>query len=285
MKLASKLLTLTIVAMSLTGCFRTNTNPRDPYENFNRNVFKLNNCIDHTLYRPITKVYSAITPPPLKKGITNFFNNVNEPDVMLNDLLQGKIRYAFIGLARLIVNSTLGIAGLFDVASHAGLPKHTNDFGKTFAFYSQNKKSSYLVLPFYGPTTFRDGVALPFSLSFIANPISYVAGNTITYSSVALYYINIRSKLLPYDKMIDQSFDPYAAVRNAYLAHRDANVISNAENGDYEPGKVEKERSLDDIVASSQADKKEDAPAVDDFTFGDESKAKPKHKRPKAKAH
>ncbi len=264
--------TIAIVLITFSGllmsCATHPTDPQDPYEPFNRNVYKLNNCIDHTVYRPIAQIYSHLLPPFARKGVTNFFKNMDEPMIFTNDILQGKMRYAGIDVARFVINTTIGIVGLFDVASKIGLPKHTNAFGNTFAYYSDNKKSPYLVIPFLGPSTFRDAFAIPFNI--VTNPILYFKRSGITYGLTALYYVNLRSRLLPLDKLIDTAFDPYAAIRDAYLTHRNNDIEIILTQGDYIPGQSKEHRGLDEFIKHGASTSSEDQEAVQEFTFGDE---------------
>lgn len=255
MKQLYSLVPLALCAL-LNGCAKHPADPQDPYEPLNRNTYKLNNCIDHTLYRPVAQVYRHLLPEFVRTGVTHFFENLDEPVSFPNDLAQGKIKYASIDVIRFVINSTIGIAGLFDVATKMGLPKHSNSFGNTFAYYSDNKKSPYFIIPFLGPSTFRDTMALPFSV--VTYAFTYVPGNTAFYASSALYYIELRSRLLPMDKMLDDAFDPYAAMRDAYLSHRNATIAKNDSMGDYNGDK-------------SQITEGSDTPTgtPDDFTFDD----------------
>jgi phospholipid-binding lipoprotein MlaA len=264
MKHLSHFILFSLITFSTVACSKK-TNTQDPYESFNRQMFKFNSTVDKTIYRPVAIVYDNVIPKPLKMGLTNFFNNLFTPDTFINDLLQGKVHYAMMDIARVIINSTIGIGGLYDVAAKIGLPYHDNDFGKTFAYYSHNKKSAYFVIPFLGPSTFRDAFALPFDAA--ASPLTYLSNRPAKYGLTALYYINLRSKLLPLDKMIDTAFDPYAAVRNAYLQKRDAAVINNTK--DYQPlKKHEKEQTLDDFVNQNKAQPTQtEAPPKDDFSI------------------
>lgn len=209
-----------------SGCARRpGTSSVDPYERFNRFTFAFNQCIDHLALRPIAKVYDTITPPPLREGVTNIYNNVDELQTMANDILQGKIRYAFVDFWRLVINSTIGIGGLFDVASRMGLPKHYEDFGMTLAYWSGGTKSPYLVLPIIGPSTFRAGLGMLADIS--TKPTVYITPRWIRYASFGLYAINTRARLLAADKLIDTAFDPYVFVRNAYLQKRNQLIAKN----------------------------------------------------------
>jgi phospholipid-binding lipoprotein MlaA len=216
-------ITFTIIT---TGCARKPSNPAvDPYENFNRAIFAFNTDIDHLVYRPASKVYRAITPGFARKGVSNVFDNIGELTTMPNDLLQGKIRYIFLDFWRLVINSTFGVGGLFDVATKLGLHKHYEDFGMTLAYWSGGTRSAYLVIPLLGPSTFRTAFGLPFDAA--ASPWPYFNPNYIGWSAAGLKYLNIRTKLLNTDKLVDDAFDPYIFVRNAYLQHRNRQIDEN----------------------------------------------------------
>ena len=131
----------------------------DPLEGFNRAMYTFNDRLDKYALKPLAKGYRAITPTGVRKSVSNFFSNLHEPMVMLNNLLQGKPGQATSDLIRFVVNSTVGIVGLFDVSSKVGLPKHDEDFGQTLAVWGVGD-GPYLVLPFFGPSNLRDGPSL-----------------------------------------------------------------------------------------------------------------------------
>lgn len=263
-----KMTALALCSLTLIGCTsKKPLTPQDPYEPLNRQMFKINTCLDKTVLRPAAIAYNHLIPSPIQQGVSNAFNNLLGPEAIVNDLLQGKPKYAVVDFLRTLLNSTLGILGVIDVAKHMGLPVHSNDFGKTFAVWSANKKSAYLMIPFFGPSTLRDAIGLP--LAATTNPLFYFQSNVITYVPFAVYYVNLRAELLPLDKLIEDSFDPYAAVRDAYLQRRNEAVIANAATPDYSrhnPG--EGEKPLTQYVAEGA--NLAPVAADDDFTFGDE---------------
>jgi len=224
-----RLITLTFYLALLAGCAHKPSDPSvDPYETFNRAVFAFNEDIDHLIYRPAAVLYQAIVPPPFQKGIGNFFDNIQILTTLPNDLLQGKTQFVVLDVWRFIINSTLGIAGLFDVAQHLGLPKHYNDFGMTLAYWSGKKQSPYLMIPFLGPSTFRDAFSLPFD--YYMSPYPYIDSTSTRWIFLGVNYLNLRAQLLQTDKLIQESFDPYLFVRSAYLQHRHAIVTKNMKN-------------------------------------------------------
>jgi phospholipid-binding lipoprotein MlaA len=190
----------------------------DPYEKFNRKIFSFNRGIDKVVLRPIAKVYDTVLPNPIQKGIHNFFSNINDVPTLACDLLQLEFKDALSDTSRMLVNSTVGLGGLIDMGTPLDLPKHHRDLGLTFARWGA-KDSPYFVIPFLGPSTIRDFVALPIEYEFLTI-WPYVEQKDLRYGLLGLDIIRIRDELLPTDKVIDQAFDPYVAVRNAYLQRR-----------------------------------------------------------------
>jgi len=140
------ILLCSIFLMTLTACTRS-PNPKDPYESFNRKVYAFNQVFDTLIAKPVAKTYTTIVPPPLQAGVSNFYDNFWTPTTIANDILQGKFGYAVADTWRFLINSTVGILGLFDVASHMkGLPKHYEDLGLTFAYWSGNEGASLFTL-------------------------------------------------------------------------------------------------------------------------------------------
>jgi len=214
------------ITVIIAGCARKPTSAAvDPYEKFNRAMFAFNQDIDHLIYRPAAKVYRTVLPHRLRSGIGNVFDNLGELTTLPNDLLQGKVRYVFLDFWRFVINSTVGIGGLIDVASKLGLHKHYQDFGMTLAYWSGGNRSPYLVIPFFGPSTFRTAFGLPFDSATSIWP--YIDPSSIGWAALGLKYVNIRSQLLDTDKLVDDAFDPYIFVRNAYLQRRNAQIDAN----------------------------------------------------------
>ncbi len=211
--------------LTLVGCVKKPSDPQDPYEGYNRYAFAFNQDVDHLIYRPAATVYKTIVPPPLKQGIGNAFNNVETLTFIPNDILQGKFKWALVDFWRIIINTTVGIGGLFDVASRMGLPKHYEDFGLTLAYWSGGKKEPYLIVPFIGPYTTRSAFGGLFD--YVTTPWPYIRPNAVTYWAYGLKYLNVRASLLSADKLFDNAFDPYAFLRSAYLQRRNRLVKEN----------------------------------------------------------
>lgn len=195
------------------------SNPDDPYEDFNRHAFKLNEGIDKAIFKPVATVYKTVLPWPVTKGVNNFFSNLREVPTVINDLLQAKFYQATSDTWRFVINSTVGVFGLIDVASKIGLEKHYQDLGLTLATWGY-KNSAYLVLPIFGPSTVRDGIAFPINNAYF-NIYPYIYPVTTRNTLYGLNLINTRAQLLEVDKFIEQAaFDRYSFERNAYLQRR-----------------------------------------------------------------
>jgi phospholipid-binding lipoprotein MlaA len=223
-KLAISILTTSL----LCSCANPQT-PNDPYQSFNRPVYAMNNTIDRYLLRPIAKVYDFITPNIIQGMVTHFFDNIGILTTIPNDLLQGKIAFAMNDFWRFTVNSTVGVGGLFDPATHFGLPEHYEDFGLTLAAWGA-KSSYYLSMPLFGPSTFRDSFGGIFD--FAASPWPYIRPIWVNYAVYGVDTINSRAQLLSADALVQSSFDPYVFVRDAYIQSRNHLISQN--NLDYQ---------------------------------------------------
>jgi phospholipid-binding lipoprotein MlaA len=213
----------------LTSCSTTPpkvaTNPDDPWQDWNHKTTTFNQDFDKTVLKPMAKEYQEITPGPVDTGVTNFFSNINDIGISINDLLQLKFLQGGMDLSRFIVNSTAGVAGIFDVASKLDLPKHNEDFGQTLGFWGV-PSGSYMVLPFLGSSTPRDAAGLLGDA--LLNPLTYVsffggiATNAATASTTILDVTDTRSDLMSTEKLVEEgAVNRYDFVKNAYLQHRE----------------------------------------------------------------
>ena len=203
----------------LGGCASTN-NPRDPIEPFNRAIYRFNDVLDKAIMKPVATVYKEVLPEFARTGVTNFFNNLYDIITALNDLLQGKIADAASDVGRLAVNTTIGVAGLIDVATEIGLEKHKEDFGQTLGRWGIGD-GPYLQIPFLGPSSFRDAIGA--FADFKVDPIRWIwRDHVVTRNSVwGLYFVNLRANLLESTKILDEAaLDPYEFQRDAYLQRR-----------------------------------------------------------------
>ncbi len=191
--------------------------PDDPWEPFNRNMHEFNEAADRAVLRPVARGYQAITPSPVRTGIRNFFTNLRSPVVILNLLLQGRPGDSLEQFERFFVNTVYGVGGVFDLASRGDLPRHEADLGMTLGRWGWTD-SRYLMLPFLGPSTLRDGIG--FYGDTYVNPVWELAREEGSYALLGLNIIQIRANLLPLDAQIEDAFDSYLFLRDGYLQRR-----------------------------------------------------------------
>ena len=189
----------------------------DPWESLNRRIDAVNRGLDSVTLKPAAQGYRKILPAFVRRGATNFFSNLRTPLTIINEILQGKGRAAFGDTGRLLLNSTVGIGGLFDPATSAGLEKHNEDFGQTLATWGV-PDGPFLMIPLLGPRTLRDALALP--LNILADPLLHYENTSVRDKLWALQALSKRARLLSVENMIDDSYDPYVTVRDAYLQNR-----------------------------------------------------------------
>lgn len=208
----------TVVAcLALSGCATTG-NPKDPLENINRAVFSINEGVDKVALKPAAQAYDFVLPSFVKTGVSNFFGNVGDVFVGVNNMLQGKPLEGLGDWTRVVVNSTVGILGVVDVATEMGLQKHDEDFGQTLGRWGSGP-GPYLVLPLVGPRTTRDTVGL--AVDSYVDPVANIDYVPTRNSLLALRIISIRAELLPADKVVEEAaLDKYSYVRDAYLQRR-----------------------------------------------------------------
>jgi phospholipid-binding lipoprotein MlaA len=201
----------------LAGC-ATSGDPRDPLEPLNRGIYTFNDGVDALLIKPAASFYSQIVPEWIRTGVGNFFSNINDVIVVVNDLLQLKLAQAGSDVGRLAVNTTVGVLGLFDVATGMGLEKHDEDFGQTLGYWGFGD-GPYIVLPLLGPSSARDTVG--WVGDFYTWPITYVEDDGTRRILVATRIVSARADLLSASKILETAaLDPYAFVRDAYLQRR-----------------------------------------------------------------
>lgn len=204
-----------VVAEDVRAVTPTGTNA-DPWEKYNRAIFRFNDKADHYVLKPVAKGYVAITPKLMRTGITNFFTNLRSPIVILNDVLQGKVKQAGSDIARFVVNTTAGVAGFIDVAVHLKLPLHDEDFGQTLGKWGMNS-GPYLMLPFWGPSTIRDTAG--FVVDTFTSPRRYLLRNENDLELLAVDSVNNRASLLDLEDIVQG--DRYLFIRDLYLQRRD----------------------------------------------------------------
>lgn len=206
----------------------------DPWEGYNRAVFDFNESFDNNIMKPVAEGYRDIMPDPAERGIHNFFSNLREPFNILNNLLQFKFEDAVSDTVRFTINTTIGILGIFDVASESGIPKHDEDFGQTLAVWGV-ESGPYFVLPFLGPSTLRDttgllteywvGNTVEVADTHIFDPTSEISPANAETVTDGTNMVSKRAELLEQKEMIDAaSFDNYTFLRDAYLQKRENQI-------------------------------------------------------------
>lgn len=200
--------------------------PRDPMERFNRSMYRFNDALDRGVAKPVARAYVKVTPAPVRTGVGNFFRNLNGPTVIVNNLLQAKPKAFLTDTLRLVVNTTIGIGGLFDPATQMGLPAGDEDFGQTLGRWGV-RSGPYIVLPVLGPSTVRDTVGVVGDQ--FTDPKYYLVKDPwLNIGLTVMSLIDTRAGLLGTDDVLARSFDPYVFMRNAYLQRREYQVTDGA---------------------------------------------------------
>jgi len=223
------LLANTIVAMVLTGCATTTpkeAGQNDPWQGWNKGAQSFNDGFDKNLLKPVAKGYLNVTTNAIDDGVTNFFSNINDIGVTINDILQFKLLQGGMDFSRFMINTTAGVGGVFDWASKVDLPKHDEDFGQTLGFWGI-PSGPYLVLPLFGPSSPRDAVGLLGDA--LMDPITYVsifggfAGTAASAGTSALDVTDHRAGVMASEKVLDEATgdDRYDFIKNSYLQHRE----------------------------------------------------------------
>jgi phospholipid-binding lipoprotein MlaA len=232
-----KLIFLLIGTLFIQQALAESNHADDPWEGWNRKVFAFNEVLDTYAMKPLAKGYQAVAPEPVEKGVSNFFGNLGEVVTIVNDLLQGKFGQAANDTGRVLINSTLGVAGLFEVAEPMGLAKSDGeDFGQTLATWGTGQ-GRYLVLPFFGPSSLRDAPGTV--VDAFLHPIGYVEHVPTRNSLIGGRLIDTRAQLLDAEKLIKG--DKYSFIRDVYLQRReylinDGNVEDDFGGYDEEDG-------------------------------------------------
>jgi len=242
-----------VVSIALAGCASTPTPepaPNDPWAGWNRGTQTFNDNVDKAILKPVAKGYQWITPDFVDEGVTNFFSNINDIGVTLNDLLQFKLMQSGMDASRFLINTTAGVGGLIDVAKMIDLPKHKEDFGQTLGFWGV-PSGNYLVLPFFGPSSPRDAVGLVGDALF--NPLTYVsvfggaAVNAVTAGGRALDVTDTRANLMSTEKVINEgSVDRYDFIKNSYEQNREYVVHDGNPPDDNDPDLLDESSDASD---------------------------------------
>jgi phospholipid-binding lipoprotein MlaA len=248
-----KNLFLLLAGMMLAGCATlppsssgaVKPDPRDPWERFNRASFKVNDALDRAILRPTARAYVKVTPRVVRTGVSNFFDNLETVSTLLNDALQGKIAAAGHDSARFLLNSTLGLGGLFDPATAAGIDKNDEDFGQTLGKWGV-RSGPYLMVPLFGPSTMRDLPAR--AVDTFTDPSHYLEDDSTRYLITGVEVVDLRAGLLELDAQLNESFDRYAFVRNAWLQRREYKV----QDGNVEDEVLDEEAMMEEAPEPAQ---------------------------------
>ena len=210
---------LSALAILVAGCASVpNPDPRDPFEGYNRAVFKFNDGFDRAIAKPVATAYKDVLPDPVRNGVRNFFSNIADLFIGVNNLLQGKPEEALTDWGRFAFNTTFGVLGIADWATDMGLEKHDEDFGQTFGRWGAGS-GPYIVLPFLGPSDARDSVGTVFDMHF--DPVSNHDPVDERNAAILLRVTSQRADLLDASRLLEQAaLDPYLFMRDAYLQRR-----------------------------------------------------------------
>ena len=211
----------------LSGCASApGADPRDPWEAYNRSMYRFNDAIDTAVLKPVATVYRDALPQPVRTGVGNFFGNLGDAWSFVNNVLQAKPEGALHSFWRVVVNTTIGLGGVLDPASEMNLERHREDFGQTLGRWGA-ESGPYLVLPILGPSTLRDTIALP--VDYLGRPQAQIQDVPVRNSLTVLDAVDTRARLLGVEQLLDQAaLDPYTFQRDAYLQKRRNDVHDGA---------------------------------------------------------
>ena len=225
------LISIMMLVLLLSSCSTTGSSKNDPLEPMNRAIFQFNEVVDDNIFEPVAKTYKYITPDPVETGVSNFFSNIGEVSTIANDVFQFKFKQAGYDFLRFSINTTIGVLGIFDVATSVGLKKNNEDFGQTLGYWGI-PQGPYLVLPFFGASTFRDAPGLYADMQI--SPINQL-DNEEELTLNALNAISTRARLLRATKILDTAAkDKYIFIRESYLQKRESMVNDGDSEEDFE---------------------------------------------------
>lgn len=240
-----------VILLMGAGCASTpgRTHSDDPWEGLNRGVYKFNDTLDRAALKPVAKGYKKITPHWFRTGAGNFFANLSYPATIVNQFLQGKPKLGLQDTGRFLLNSTVGIAGVLDVATPLGLARNDEDFGQTLAMWGVGS-GPYVTLPFFGPSSLRDAPSRV--LDSYLEPQAYI---DVPWETVwglrAFGLVNSRANLLSLDPALQRTFDPYAFIRDAWAQHREFAIY----DGNPPPETLDEEFMEEEAAPSAEEDR------------------------------
>lgn len=245
----------------LSGCASVPgpADKKDPLESYNRAMFAFNDGLDRTIVKPVAEVYRDTIPQPVQSGVSNFFSNIDDIFVFLNDLLQFKLTQAASDFSRLVWNTTAGLGGFIDVASHMDLPKHNEDLGQTLGAWGIGD-GPYIVLPFLGPSTVRDTTGILVEAPH--HPVNDIEDNETYWATVALMTVDKRAQLLGASNIVDEAaLDRYVFIRDAYLQHRLSLIYDGNPPREKRNGAVSKEPTKEDLELEMELERELQSPS------------------------
>ena len=219
-KLSAHSLALLTALLSLAACASGEHSQRvasDPWEPLNRGIYVANDVLDRAIFKPVATGYYKVTPRFIRRGVANFSDNLKTPRSAVNNFLQAKPKQGFSDIARFLLNSTIGVVGLFDVASASGLEMYNEDFGQTLAVWGV-PDGPYVYLPLLGPQTLRDALALP--IDILSDPLIHYDNSSVRDKLYIVRAIDLRTRFFVAERFLEDSKDPYITVRESYLQSR-----------------------------------------------------------------
>jgi len=227
-KLTGVLLLTASMGVAAAGSAEEPTDVHDPLEGFNRAMFTFNDTLDTYALKPIAQGYQYVAPDFVETGVSNFFDNIGEVGNFLNNILQGKLADAGVDFSRFMLNTTVGVVGLFDVASELGIEQHDEDFGQTLGAWGV-PSGPYVVLPLFGPSSVRDTVGLV--ADYAVDPVTHIDDQGTKNAFTAVRIIDNRARLLATESLI--SGDKYTFIRDAYMQSREF-AVNDGEVTDFD---------------------------------------------------
>jgi phospholipid-binding lipoprotein MlaA len=228
--------------LAVSGCASNPSNPMDPLEPLNRKIYAFNDNVDHYVAKPVAQAYHNVTPQPFRIAVNNFFDNILDAYSAVNNALRAEPKKALSDLMRVAINTTFGVFGLVDFATPAGLPSNKTTLGDTLATWGW-KNSSYFVMPFFGPSTIRDGTGTTVTLYYSPDRKLY-NGPAAANTADAFYVVSKRERLLGVEESVQEAaIDPYSYTRDAFLQIRAKQV------GGTQPTSPQDEIDIDQLMA------------------------------------
>ena len=237
----------------LGGCATTGGNSNDPLESYNRAMFSFNDGVDKAIIKPVAGGYKTVMPEFARTGVTNFFANLGDVWIGINNILQGKVGAGVSDFGRFAINSTVGILGLIDVASSAGMEKHNEDFGQTLGRWGVGS-GAFVVLPILGPSSVRDGISL-FAVDWRGDPLWYVGNIPARNELVGARLVDNRANLLDAGQLVeDAALDHYSYVRGAYLQRRRSLIYDGDPPREPDPARTSQSGPSGEPAAHAEAE-------------------------------